>query len=224
MSAKALFTPGSGDYHTPANDRIATLPKNTRVAAQLVWNAVMSLLPMDKTELSITDHMLKQSAWLKGYSYRFVQKGLQALSPNVFNKNTHKWSGGLGLIDRKRRRGLRTIIVIARLRGSDREAARSKIGNRRERVFDSPRLTSSPVVTRVPIAQDPAEPESLSPEQEEERRRMLDGWRVRTKVESSLVLDQADTDRRKAIALAQLAAIRDGPPPDTGSPEAPSGP
>jgi len=105
MSAKALFTPG-GDYFTPVDDRIAELPKGKRHAADLVWKAIVVALPKNgKTERWITDRMLCQITWLLGYSTRFAQKGLNALE-------------GLGLIERKRRRGRRCIIVVARLQAS----------------------------------------------------------------------------------------------------------
>lgn len=122
MSAKALFTLESGDFWIPVNELIAQLPKDKRHAATLVWNAIVDYAPKDKAELRITDRMLQTSPWLEGYSLRFIQKGLQALS-SPYEKRNKDGSfrtvneDGIGLIYRERRRGLRTIFFIRKLKG-----------------------------------------------------------------------------------------------------------
>lgn len=120
MSASALFVPSGGEGYTPAIARIATLPKSKRQAALLCWQAIVDFLRKDKPELRITDWMLRSSPWLRGFSLRFVQKGLMALS-----ERTERNPDGLGLIDRIRRRGLRTIVIVARLAGRDRDQNKS---------------------------------------------------------------------------------------------------
>jgi hypothetical protein len=183
LSAIPLFTPEGGENYTPAIDRIATLPKSKRQAALLVWNAIVGLLPKDRRELHVTDHMLAQSSWLKGFSERFVQKGLHALSVP-----TDKNPDGLGLIDRDRRRGLRKITVVGRLTGKDRAAAKASAQGQAKRDDDGRDRTGGqiPNVGRVApttqahvdlaaaIAKESACLPEPTPEQVLETRRLLD--------------------------------------------------
>jgi hypothetical protein len=143
MSAYALFVPATGDFHTPADDRIAELAPSLRVAADAVWKAIVDWLPKDKTEMTITDANLRRSKWLAGYSERFVQKGLHALE---FGWQTKDNPDAPGLIVRKRRRGLRTIIVVARLRGR-----KSPSSTRPKKMTDGAR-SQIPNVGVIPMA------------------------------------------------------------------------
>jgi hypothetical protein len=97
MSAAACFGP-DGDPWLPFTIRFSRIPRGERVAAMSVYAALMDLLPRGRTELGppVTDAVLRRSAWLEGYSERFVQKGLKALED-------------AGLIARRRRHGCRTI-------------------------------------------------------------------------------------------------------------------
>jgi hypothetical protein len=121
MSAAALFIPttdqGAGSYYVPVSVRIAELPRDLRPAADAVWKAIMDFLPRGKTQFTITDRMLRQSRWLRDYSYRFLQKGLWVLE--------HV----LGVIERHRAHGRRTIVVLDRLRGRTRPTPKSKQGD-----------------------------------------------------------------------------------------------
>ncbi len=102
MSAQNLFST-DGQTYTPVLDIIATLPRSQRTVADLVWKAIVQYLAPGSTELRITDAMLGQSPWLEGYSSRSMRRGLEALE-------------SLELIERERRRGLRTIRVLGRLK------------------------------------------------------------------------------------------------------------
>jgi hypothetical protein len=106
MSAAALFTAGSGDFHIPITVRLADIPKGQQLAAWRVFSAIIDFLRKGRTELGerYTDRLLHQSPWLKDYSLRFIQKGLRTLSE-------------LGLIRRVRQYGRRIITVLGRLRG-----------------------------------------------------------------------------------------------------------
>jgi hypothetical protein len=111
MSAAALFTPGSGSFHTPHSQRLNALPAGRRVAATETWHALLDILRrgMTETDERVTDRVLAQHM---GRSRRFVQKGLKALQD-------------LGMIQRRRRYGRRVIVVLERLRGRSRPPARS---------------------------------------------------------------------------------------------------
>jgi hypothetical protein len=117
VSASALFVPtsdeGSGSYYAPVSQRIAELPRGRQHAADQVWKALMELLRRGQTQATVTDRMLRQTRWLRHYSLRFIQKGLQALE-------------SLGLIERRRARGLRTIVILDRLRGRARPKPRAR--------------------------------------------------------------------------------------------------
>src|SRR5262249_20544016 len=108
MSAAALFTPGAGDFHVPVSVRLADLPRGQQLAAWRVYSAILPFLPRGHTELGerFTDRILRQSPWLRDYSRRFVQKGLRILTD-------------LGIIRRIPHHGRRIIVVVGRLRGSD---------------------------------------------------------------------------------------------------------
>jgi hypothetical protein len=237
MSAKALFVPGAGDYFTPADDRIAELPKGTRVAAQAVWNAIMSLLQADKTELTITDRMLNQCMWLKGYRDRFIQKGLQAISPNTFNKKTGKCSGGIGLIDRIRRRGRRTIVVVARLRGSETRTAPARktgsVGNRISRPASAIVAPAEQIAEEIVVAAHIREPEaregaayrptSLTPED----RAIVAQWKSGLAIGNRpdrVEPSTAELERRKAEELNAIAAHKAAAVADTTVAASPADP
>lgn len=179
MSAKALFTPGSGDYFTPVDDLIALLPRGKKTAGLLVWNAIVENIKLGKAELKpgetepkvevkVTDWILSKSSWLRGYSLRFIQKGLQALSP--FDPDTNP--DGIGLIDRKRRNGRRTIIVLARLRGGSGKKRPQKpvdartipIPNDRRSVAASPAQVASSAAAVKKAQETPTGP--VTPEEE----------------------------------------------------------
>lgn len=107
MSASALFVAGEGDYHLPLTVRLASLPRHQFEAASRAYYALIDLLRKGRTELgeAVTDRFLmNNSPWLKGYSLRFVQKGLKALQD-------------IGVIARKRQHGRRIITILVRLRG-----------------------------------------------------------------------------------------------------------
>jgi hypothetical protein len=86
---------------------IAGLPRSERLAADLTWKAIIESLKRGETELKIGDEDLRQNRWLRNYAPRFVQKGLRAIQ-------------SLGLIDRRRRRGVRTITLLPLLDGARR--------------------------------------------------------------------------------------------------------
>lgn len=115
MSAAALFTPGAGDFHVPVSVRLADLPRGQQLAAWRVYSAILDFLPRGQTELGerFTDRVLRQSPWLRDYSRRFIQKGLRILTE-------------LGIIRRIPQHGRRIIVVVGRLRGSDKPRPRAK--------------------------------------------------------------------------------------------------
>ena len=111
---KALFVPARGDSWTPADDKIALLPKGKRSIALAVWNAIVGLLPLGETEVKVTDWRLSKSDWLRGYSLLAVQNGVLPELPNDPESN----ADGIGLIqNRERRNGRRKIIVRAAIKG-----------------------------------------------------------------------------------------------------------
>ena len=115
MSARALFLPGAGDFHIPVTVRLADLPRGQKLAAWLVYSAVVNYLRAGNTELGerYTDRVLQQSPWLRGFSLRFIQKGLRILT-------------NLGLIKRIPSHGRRRIIVTGRLRGRPKPQPRAQ--------------------------------------------------------------------------------------------------
>lgn len=105
MSALALFDhSGNGETYSPIPDAIWALPTGEQPSAMAVWSAVCRYLRPGLTELPITDQELSQAPCLEHRSLQFLRKGLLALET-------------AGLIERRRRHGLRTIIVLGRLRG-----------------------------------------------------------------------------------------------------------
>jgi hypothetical protein len=139
MSAKALYSIEGGDFWIPVSELLANLPKGKKLAGELVWHAIVDYLPRDPPldkdgkprtpELRITDRMLQMSPWLEGFSLRFIQKGLQALSAPYEKRNKDGTfrtvnEDGVGLIYRERRRGLRTIFIIRKLKGGKKGADR----------------------------------------------------------------------------------------------------
>jgi hypothetical protein len=117
MSAKALFAV-NGDPYICVTQRItdSVLDRSRKQAATAAWEAIVSVLKPGESELGFrwTDRMLAQTARLREYSLRYVQKGLNAL---------HE----LDLIDRLRRRGRRRIVVLGRLAaGSKAPSAKQK--------------------------------------------------------------------------------------------------
>jgi hypothetical protein len=117
MSASALFVPttdqGSGSYYVPVTRRIAELPRDQQHSADLVWKALIELLRRGQSSATITDRLLQQTRWLRDFSLRFIQKGLKALE-------------SIGVIERIRGRGLRTIVILDRLRGRSRPEPRPR--------------------------------------------------------------------------------------------------
>jgi hypothetical protein len=107
MSAKTLFAP-DGDKYVPTNQRIADsdLPRAEKAAAKAVWEAIVDEWRDGDPELWITDWRLSKNRWLRGFSERYVQKGLLALQK-------------IGLVDRCRRRGRRGIRLLTKLKGSN---------------------------------------------------------------------------------------------------------
>ena len=206
MSAKALFVPARGDSWTPADDKIALLPKGKRSIALAVWNAIVGLLPLGETEVKVTDWRLSKSDWLRGYSLRAVQKGLLALSPNDPESN----ADGIGLIERERRNGRRKIIVRARIAGRD-DAPKPK-----RRTVNARTLPLSNAVPVKPAAEAPKQVDEiahpLSPEEEETARQVLArGAELREKLGT-----QTMTPYETTIALTRAAdaeRARHKPPP-----------
>ncbi len=145
MSAKALFADG-GDEYVPISVRIAEgkltearkdgsakLSRSEVTAAVKVWNAIVQFLPRGKADLRITDSMLQRSEWLHQFSLRYVQKGLKALEDIRF-------------IERERRRGLRRIIVLARIRGKSTKSSPTS------KHAQTPGLNQIPNVGTIPMA------------------------------------------------------------------------
>ena len=110
MSASALFAK-NGDFYIPVTVQLAQIPRGDRTAAWLVYSALVDNLRPGQTVLGerFTDRVLRQSPWLHGYSYRFVQKGLHVLE---------QW----GIIKRERGHGRRIITFTGRLRPSGKTA------------------------------------------------------------------------------------------------------
>lgn len=136
MSAAALFIPttdqGAGSYHVPVSERIADLPREEQRAADLVWKTIVEFLPRGKTQFTIMDKALRRSRWLRAFSLRFVQKGLKALE-------------AIGAIERRRRHGLREIIVLERLRGRARRPAEPAKG--KTKAAQVPNVGTIPMAT-----------------------------------------------------------------------------
>lgn len=108
MSAQAFFShQGDGHAYSPTVELIWNLPTGQQAAATAVWSAICLRTRQGSTELRITDSMLLRSPSLRGRSLQFLRKGLKALTD-------------LGMIDRERRRGLRTIFVVGRIKGRTR--------------------------------------------------------------------------------------------------------
>lgn len=149
MSAAAMFTPGSGDFHIPVTVRLADLPRDQQLAAWRVYSAILDFLPRGKTQLGVryTDRILQQSPWLRGYSRRFIQKGLKILTD-------------LGIIRREFSEGRRIITVTGRLRGRTKTqtATGNQAGSARPAAPTAARPASIPNVGVVP----PATPEQIA--------------------------------------------------------------
>jgi hypothetical protein len=155
MSTRALFaaTTEDGSYYTPVSERLADLPKGSRLSGLLCWLAIVQCLGKDKTETSelITDKFLIRNTWLRHYQVRFVQKGLKALQDAK-------------IIDRKRQNGRRIIIVLDRFKPSaKRSSPEYKDLSAAAAKFTGKRPTGQPVKkTPAPVAA-PAHEEQKDP-------------------------------------------------------------
>lgn len=238
MSAAALFTPGAGDFHVPVSVRLADLPRGQQLAAWRVYSAILDFLPRGHTELGerFTDRVLRQSPWLRDYSRRFVQKGLRILT-------------NLGIIRRVPQHGRRLIVVVGRLRGSDKPKPRAKAQPRPQPAKAStiPNVGTvkgaSPVqiaAVRAQLVAQQAEPPAPTPEEKAEVDRILEESRrrreaaARAKLRPTLVTAPRPDDPKapgmtaQAIleAKRQAIGVRIAPEPDPGpgSPPRPTGP
>lgn len=236
MSAAALFTPGSGSFHTPHSERLNALPPGLRVAASEAWHAILDILRrgMTETDERVTDRVLAQHM---GRSRRFVQKGLKALQD-------------LGMIRRRRQNGRRCIIVLERLRGRDKPRPKAKA----DATPPPARASSIPNVGVIP----PTTPEQLAAAQaaiaanqagddreltadeqaqvdrfmEGARRRRQAAQRAKDRPRVVTARRPGDTDAPGMTAQAALEArrkamgIRVAPDPDPGpgTPPQPAGP
>lgn len=161
MSAKALFTV-DGDQYASTPQRLAAgmipakpargrhpatkarpMERDRLEAAKTVWLAIVDKLPVKEPILGFfwTDRMLRQIVWLRAYSLRYIQKGLQALEE-------------LELIERKRRGGRRTIAVVPCLdAGKKTQHAAPRLHT--EEPQEAPD-TDIPPADRVPLRDRPA--------------------------------------------------------------------
>jgi hypothetical protein len=89
--------------YIPVPEPLWDLPSSTARSANAVWEAIIRYLPPDRPILTCTDAQLATAPSLRNWSLQFVQKGLRTLE-------------ALGIIERKRRYGRRTITVLIRLR------------------------------------------------------------------------------------------------------------
>lgn len=163
MSAAALFTPGAGDFHIPVTVRLKDLPRGERTAAWLVNTAILDFLRKGRTELGerYTDLVLSQSPWLRGYSLRFIQKGLRILER-------------IGIISRRRAHGRRTIIIVGRLRGRPNVERKPKEGTKGKAEPKAIQSTNVVVIPATP-EQAAATKASLDAEKEAARAREEEG-------------------------------------------------
>jgi hypothetical protein len=233
MSAAALFTPGSGSFHTPHSQRLNALPAGRRVAATETWHALLDILRRGTTETDerVTDRVLAQHM---GRSRRFVQKGLKALQD-------------LGMIRRHRQHGRRIIVVLERLRGRTRPLPRADArpaGGKTSQVPNVgivPAATPEQVMTaQARIAAASAEPPEPTPEEVAEAERILEESRrrrqaaQRPRLRPTLVgapgpADQNVPGRAAQVAIEarrQAMGVRIAPEPDPGPglPPEPAGP
>jgi hypothetical protein len=117
MSAAALFTTEpTGRPFIPVIVNLADIPRSKQFAAWKVYSAVVDCLYKGKTETSeaVTDKFLQKNTWLKGFSLRFIQKGLKALELAGLIRRTHRYG--------TRRR----IYVLGRLKGRPRPSSKAK--------------------------------------------------------------------------------------------------
>lgn len=238
MSAAALFTPGAGDFHVPVSVRLADLPRGQQLAAWRVYSAILDFLPRGQTELGerFTDRVLRQSPWLRDYSRRFVQKGLRILSE-------------LGIIRRILQHGRRIIIVVGRLRGSDKPKPRAKAEPKPSPAKAStiPNVGTVTGATPVQVAAaraqlvaQQAEPPAPTPEEKAEIDRILEESRRRREAAGRAKLRPTPVNAPRPAepgspgmtaqaaleAKRQAIGVRIAPDPDPGpgSPPRPAGP
>ena len=242
MSAAALFTPGSGDFHVPVSIRLADIPRGQQLAAWRVYSAVVDFLRRGQTQPDerFTDRILQQSPWLNGYSRRFVQKGLKTLT-------------GLGIIRRIPHHGRRLIVVTGRLRGRDQPKPAAKADARPSKAKPSsiPNVGIIPPTTpeqlaaaQARIAAQLAEPPEPTPEEkdaldrfmEESRQRRQAAQRARLRPTLVNAPRPADPNAPGRTAQAALEARRHAmgvriapepepdPDPGPGSPPQSAGP
>ena len=137
MSAQALFShAGDGNAYSPIPDSVWSLPSGQQSSAMAVWSAICHYLRPGSTELRCTDAMLARAHALEGRSLQFLRKGLLALET-------------LELIERKRRRGLRTITVLGRLKGRTRPTVKTAAAPPAPQVFRLPERVSPAELERV---------------------------------------------------------------------------
>lgn len=238
MSAAALFTPGAGDFHVPVSVRLADIPRGQQLAAWRVYSAILDFLPRGQIELGerFTDRVLGQSPWLKGYSRRFIQKGLRILT-------------ALGIIRRIPQHGRRIIVVVGRLRGSDKPKTRAKAEPKptpaRASTIPNVGIVADATPEQVAAARaqldaHQAEDPEPTPEEKAEVDRFLEESRrrreaaARAKLRPTLVNAPRPDDPKAPGMTAQAAleakrqaiGVRIAPEPDPGpgSPPRPAGP
>jgi len=207
MSAAALFTPGEGSFYTPHSEKINALPPTRRVAASEVWHTVLDRLRRGQTQTDerVTDRVLAQ---LLDRSRRFVQKGLKALQD-------------LGLIERRPRHGRRIIIVLERLRGSDRPRTRTRADAKPAagKPASVPNVGVIPPTTPAQLAAAQAEREcpEPTPEQLAEAERILEESRQRR--EQARRAEEARQGRGRTRRSGLRPVLVNAPAPITDVPD-----
>ena len=236
MSASALFAK-NGDFYIPVTVQLAQIPRGDRTAAWLVYSALVNNLRPGQTVLGerFTDRVLRQSPWLHGYSYRFVQKGLHVLE---------QW----GIIKRERGHGRRIITFTGRLRPSGKTARpEPKSPDKpkpKPKPGPAPGPDSTPLTPEQIAAADRALQQKYAQAQAEadddpEIQAQADQWRQRgaelarnaqekAKAKQAKLEDQApknpEATRAEVQALIAGLAAAMRPPEDHGKPHDPSGP
>ena len=157
MSAAAIFaTSATAHTYAPLPAPLTDLPTGTFASAARVWSAICDRLRPDSTDLHCTDAQLSQNRWLAGYSLAFLRKGLHTLE-------------SLGMIGRTRRHGLRTIHVLARLRG--RERPKPTYARHQKPKAPAPQISHPDLTPQAPQAFSPAKP--LPPDEFMTMRRLM---------------------------------------------------
>lgn len=154
MSAAAIFaTSATAQTYAPLPAALTDLPPGLQHSADRVWSAICETLRPGSTELYCTDATLSASRWIAARSLRFLRKGLQTLE-------------SLGMIERIRRHGLRTIVVLARLKGRERPSRPAPFRRHAAAGKPLPEPPPKPHVTYNPQAYQPfTKPQKSTPEQ-----------------------------------------------------------